>query len=110
MFPNKDVPGRRLSARRTSEGFASNWRFASVLRGILTMLTMVLLAAPLMAQEQGGGEASLKLPDLNTATFLGGIGGHTLLMGGLVVCALGFLFGLSIFVRLRNMPVRLAKA
>ena len=43
-----------------------------------------------------------------TATFLGGIGGHTLLMGGLVVSALGLIFGLMIFVRLRNMPVHAA--
>jgi len=58
-----------------------------------------------MAQENGGGEANLKLPDLNSATFLGGINGGTLLMGGLVVSALGLVFGLIIFVRLRNMPV-----
>ena len=45
------------------------------------------------------------MPDLNSATFLGGIGGRTLLMGGLVVSALGLVFGLIIFMRLRNMPV-----
>ena len=59
-----------------------------------------------MASE--GGEANLILPDLSSATFLGGIGGRTLLMGGLVVSALGFVFGLVIFVRLRNMPVHSA--
>src|SRR5579864_5897471 len=70
------------------------------------ILLSVALAAPLMAQSQEhGGEANLTLPDLNSASFLGGIGGHNLLLGGLVVCALGFLFGLAIFVRLRNMPV-----
>ena len=58
-----------------------------------------------MAQEGGGGEANLKLPDLGSATFLGGINGHTLLLAGLVVSALGLVFGLMIFVRLRNMPV-----
>ena len=61
-------------------------------------------ACPLLAQE-ATGEANLKLPDLRTATFLGGINGHTLLLGGLVVSALGLIFGLIIFVRLRNMPV-----
>ena len=35
------------------------------------------------AQEGGGGEANLKLPDLSSATFLGGINGHTLLLAGL---------------------------
>ena len=58
-----------------------------------------------MAQHQGGGEANLVLPDLDSATFLGDIGGRTLLMGGLVVSALGMLFGLIMFTRLRDMPV-----
>jgi K(+)-stimulated pyrophosphate-energized sodium pump len=68
------------------------------------------LAAPLMAQAEhhGGGEANLKLPDLDSATFLGGVGGRSLLLVGLLVSALGFVFGLSIFVKLRNMPVHSA--
>jgi K(+)-stimulated pyrophosphate-energized sodium pump len=64
---------------------------------------MALFALPLMAQE--GGEASLRLPDLNSATFLGGIGGRTLLMFGLIFCALGMVFGLVIYMRLKNMEV-----
>ena len=35
----------------------------------------------------------------------GGINGRTLLMGGLVVCALGLLFGLMTFTQLKNLPV-----
>jgi K(+)-stimulated pyrophosphate-energized sodium pump len=66
---------------------------------------LALVASPVMAQHEGGGEANLVLPDLNSASFLGGIGGRTLLMGGLLVSALGLLFGLAIFTRLRNMPV-----
>src|SRR5204862_5897520 len=61
--------------------------------------------APLLAQPHEGGEANLVLPDLDSATFLGGISGRTLLMGGLLISVLGFVFGLAIFVRLRNMPV-----
>src|ERR1700735_832626 len=80
-------------------------RAALVVRVLLTLLTLAILAAPLMAQEQAGGEANLKLPDLDQATFLGGIGGRTLLMGGLAISALGLVFGLMIFVRLKNMPV-----
>jgi K(+)-stimulated pyrophosphate-energized sodium pump len=57
------------------------------------------------AVHRGGGEASLVLPDLNRATFLGGIGGRSLLLGGLVVCALGLLFGLLIYTQLRDLPV-----
>jgi K(+)-stimulated pyrophosphate-energized sodium pump len=58
-----------------------------------------------MAQETGVGEANLKLPSLSTVSFLGGISGSSLLMGGMVVSFLGFIFGLIIYVRLRNMPV-----
>src|SRR5215212_8350713 len=52
-----------------------------------------------------GGEAALVLPDLGQATFLGGINGRTLLLLGLIVCALGLAFGLSIYKQLQNMPV-----
>jgi len=53
-----------------------------------------------------GGEANLKIPDLNSATFFkGAIGGHALLMCGLIVCALGVVFGLVIYVKLKNLPV-----
>jgi K(+)-stimulated pyrophosphate-energized sodium pump len=78
-----------------------------LIRILIAALTLFALAAPMMAQpaERAGGEANLVIPDLNSATFLGGIGGGTLLMGGLVVCALGFLFGIVMFVRLRNLPV-----
>ena len=55
-------------------------------------------------QERAGGEASLVLPDLSTETFQG-INGRTLLMGGLLVCVLGLGFGMTIFMRLKNMPV-----
>jgi K(+)-stimulated pyrophosphate-energized sodium pump len=51
-----------------------------------------------------GGEASLVLPDLSIVTFRG-TNGRTLLMGGLVVCAFGLLFGLLTFTQLKNLPV-----
>ena len=54
--------------------------------------------------EAGGGEASLVLPDLSTVDFRG-INGRTLLMGGLVICTLGLLFGLMTFTQLKNLPV-----
>src|SRR6266850_1664926 len=74
-------------------------------------LTAALALAGLMflgssaAAQHAGGEASLVLPDLSQGTFLGGIGGRALLMWGLVVCALGLLFGLAIYTQLRNLPV-----
>jgi K(+)-stimulated pyrophosphate-energized sodium pump len=66
--------------------------------------TVATAAAPAQAP-RGGGEASLVLPDLSQVAFLGGIDGHTLLLGGLVVCVLGLIFGLTINTQLRNLPV-----
>jgi K(+)-stimulated pyrophosphate-energized sodium pump len=52
----------------------------------------------------GGGEMDLKLPDLSSVQFRG-IDGRTLLMSGLVVAALGLVFGLVVFTQLKNLPV-----
>src|SRR5262249_7506501 len=79
-------------------------RNRSLLRVLLTLFSLVALASPLLAQD-AGGEANLKLPRLDSVTFLGGISGSSLLMGGLLVSALGLIFGLMIFIRLKNMPV-----
>jgi K(+)-stimulated pyrophosphate-energized sodium pump len=49
-------------------------------------------------------EANLVLPDLRGVSFLG-ISGQTLLSFGLIVCVLGMLFGLVIFVQLKKLPV-----
>jgi K(+)-stimulated pyrophosphate-energized sodium pump len=54
--------------------------------------------------ESGGGEASLKLPDLSVVNHFG-LSGPALLMIGLLFCVGGLLFGLTIFVQLKNMPV-----
>ncbi len=61
-------------------------------------------AAAAQAETHHGGEANLVLPDLSTQSFQG-INGRTLLMGGIVVCLLGLAFGMTIFFRLKNMPV-----
>src|SRR3954454_649895 len=57
------------------------------------------------AAHEVGGEASLKLPDLSSVQFVGGMNGHNLLTIGLVFCALGLLFGLAIYMQLKNMAV-----
>jgi K(+)-stimulated pyrophosphate-energized sodium pump len=60
---------------------------------------------PAQAQvEVGGGEAALIIPDLSSVDFRG-VNGRTLLMGGLVICALGLVFGLMTFTQLKNLPV-----
>ena len=84
---------------------AGTARTKAILQAVLALLLLALVATPLGAQESSGGEANLIIPNLDSATFLGGVGGRSLLMVGLVVSALGFLFGLMIFTRLRNMPV-----
>src|SRR5207247_4963469 len=61
-----------------------------------------------LQQHAGGGEAALVLPNLNQAVFLGGIGGRALLLWGLVICALGLLFGLVTYTQLKNLPVHRA--
>src|SRR5262249_28893883 len=72
------------------------------------LITLALAASttPLVAQTEraAGGEANLVLPDLSVVEF-GGVNARTLLMGGLVVCALGLGFGLVSFTRLKNLPV-----
>ena len=64
------------------------------------------LAALWMFQQEAttGGEASLKLPDLSTVNFLG-VNGHSLLLIGLIFCAFGLLFGLGIYLQLKNLAV-----
>jgi K(+)-stimulated pyrophosphate-energized sodium pump len=68
------------------------------------------LLAPAFVNAQpesaGGGEASLVLPDLARpdVSFFG-MNGHALLLIGLLFCVGGLLFGLAIYVQLKNMPV-----
>ncbi|HET7599903.1 MAG TPA: sodium-translocating pyrophosphatase [Gemmatimonadales bacterium] len=77
-------------------------------KALLTLALAAVAAPAAFAQEaarHAGGEANLRIPDLNQAQFLGGIPGHTLLLSGLLVCALGLLFGLVIYSQLKRLPV-----
>src|SRR5213083_2209538 len=82
-----------------------------VLAALLVLALATVVAAPtVLAQassgpaQHGGGEASLKIPDLGQV-HVGGVNGRTLLTGGLLICALGLLFGLVVFTQLKNLPV-----
>src|SRR5258708_11312087 len=86
------------------ERVAANARTRFVPRVLLFLFLMVALCVPLIGQE-ASGEANLKLPRLDSVQFLNGISGSSLLMGGILVSALGLIFGLLIFTRLKNMPV-----
>src|SRR5216684_3669820 len=83
--------------------------FATAMRRRLLTLLFVMLGSALgapavLAQPRESGEAALKLPDLSSVTFLG-IDGHKLLLVGLVFCFLGLMFGLAIYLQLKNLPV-----
>ncbi len=73
-----------------------------------TVVALMCLLFPTFANAQtehaGGGEANLVLPDLSTVQFFG-MNGHSLLMIGLLFCVGGLLFGLAIYVQLKNSPV-----
>ncbi len=67
-------------------------------------VTAAVQAATPATPQEAGGEANLKIPDLSVVNFLG-MPGHTLLMYGLLICALGFVFGITIFRQLQRLPV-----
>ncbi len=76
-----------------------------LLAGAAALFT--LLCAGVASASEPTGEAALKLPsftDTSVASFLG-LSGHTLLLFGLGICALGLLFGLVIYKQLQNMEV-----
>src|SRR5438445_2666342 len=76
---------------------------------LMPTLAVLSLASAAFAQPGGevGGEANLKLPDLSQVTFLG-VDGHKLLLIGILFCVLGLGFGLTIYTRLKNLPVHRA--
>src|SRR6202789_3174530 len=79
------------------------WKFAAGAAAMLLGSVAALAQQP--APESVGGEANLKLPDLSSVTFLNGIDGHKLLLFGIIFCILGLIFGLTIYSRLKNLPV-----
>ncbi len=74
--------------------------------GVAAIVLALLSAVSALAQpaEEAGGEAGLKLPDLSQVQFLG-VDGHKLLLFGIVFCVFGLIFGLTIYSRLKNLPV-----
>jgi len=75
------------------------------LAALLTVGAATALAQPAPSGE-AGGEASLKLPDLSSVSFLNSaIDGHRLLLIGILFCIFGLAFGMVIYLRLKNLPV-----
>jgi K(+)-stimulated pyrophosphate-energized sodium pump len=82
---------------RRSGPFAAS--FLSLLAGLAAFAPQTALAA----QPHHGGEANLILPDLSSVHVLG-TDGRSLLMVGLLVSALGILFGVVALKQIKNLP------
>jgi K(+)-stimulated pyrophosphate-energized sodium pump len=95
MFGGKFMSVSLDTARSTGLGISKKFAAAGA---------SLLLGSGLLPAQEVGGEANLKLPDLSQVSFLG-VNGHQLLLYGIVICVFGLLFGLTIFTRLKNMPV-----
>ena len=78
---------------------------------VIPAFTILMLhASTAFAQpNEAAGEANLQLPDLSSVSFLG-MDGHKLLTIGLIFCAFGLIFGLAIYMQLKNLPVHRAWA
>ncbi len=105
--------GAKTEMRRTMFVKTKRWMLSCAPLVLVAML--IFAAAPLVAQTQAegapqtatrhtGGEANLILPDLSTVSFMG-IAGNRLLLVGVLISALGMVFGLLISNQLKNMPV-----
>jgi K(+)-stimulated pyrophosphate-energized sodium pump len=86
----------------------SAWSFAACrftkLGATAAALCLVGAGVAQAQTQEAGGEAGLKLPDLSQVQFLG-IDGHKLLLFGILFCIFGLIFGLTIYSRLKNLPV-----
>ncbi len=78
--------------------------FLRRLTGGAAALFTLAMAHLAWAQPHGRGEMDLELPNFASVQFIG-MSGRTLLFLGLIVCALGLVFGLVIFNQLKNMAV-----
>ena len=98
---------RTWLANVASRGCRFARRRATTLASIIAVVILGTSAALAQPAPEVGGEASLKLPDLSTVSFLG-MDGHNLLMIGILFCIAGLGFGLAIYMRLKNLPVHRA--
>jgi K(+)-stimulated pyrophosphate-energized sodium pump len=79
------------------------------MRNTKSLLTRSLGVFAIFGSSLGAfaSEADIKIPDLTAVKFngLGGISGHTLMMLGIVVCAIGALFGIVQYLQTKSLPV-----
>ncbi|MGB6333753.1 MAG: sodium/proton-translocating pyrophosphatase, partial [Candidatus Sulfotelmatobacter sp.] len=96
-----------FQGRRMIPNFLKSAFLNALLKKTLALAALLTVgASTAFAQSEAGGEASLKLPDLSSVSFLNGaIDGHNLLMIGILFCFFGLGFGMVIYMRLKNLPV-----
>ncbi|MGD0676917.1 MAG: sodium-translocating pyrophosphatase [Polyangiaceae bacterium] len=99
----KSISSQRVAAPWIKSLIA--WSAASFVWLLGSSAFAQLPGAAAVASHHGGGEDSLVVPaQIDTLLFFG-IPASTLLMLGLIVSALGVVFGLVVYVQLKNAPV-----
>ncbi|HUA66611.1 MAG TPA: sodium-translocating pyrophosphatase [Alphaproteobacteria bacterium] len=70
-------------------------------------LFLLSIIATLLPLKTHASDEDIKIPPLNSVTFSGldGLSGVWLMYGGLIVCALGMIFGLVQYKRIKALPV-----
>jgi K(+)-stimulated pyrophosphate-energized sodium pump len=94
---------RLTTARGAGEGWLVS-RMGRIFAAVAALMFTLASAGAAGAAEGTGGEANLKLPDLSQVQFLS-VDGHKLLVWGILFCVFGLAFGMTIYVRLKNLPV-----
>ena len=78
-------------------------------RGFWSLVSSLGISLYLMTPMAFAGEADIKLPDLSQISFIGGsLGGLTILNLGLVICAIGMIFGWRQYIQTKNLPAHQA--
>ena len=76
-----------------------------------SQLGMAAALALFLIPSVRASESDIKIPDLNTVSFMNGsLGGSAVLMIGLVVCIGGMVFGWMQYIQTRNLPVHSSMA
>jgi len=74
-------------------------------RGLWSLFYSLGIILFLMTPMAFAGEADIKIPDLTQISFIGGsLGGLTILNIGLLICAIGMIFGWFQYTQTKNLP------
>src|ERR1700761_734423 len=86
-----------------TEERALHRRLGATVSLFLSALLFLLPSLAHAAEPHHGGEADLVLPDLGSVDVLG-MSGRSLLMLGMIVAALGLVFGVIVLFQIKNLP------